>query len=220
MFISLGLWQLSRAEEKRAFFAAFDAGFASPPMPPPAHGTDLDPLRYRAIQATGHFDAAHQVLLDARTRAGTVGYEVLTPLIRDGSAILVNRGWVPANPDRARLPDIAVGTWQRTVTGLLDRLPKAALATGAAARAGAWPRVMLYPTAAEIAAATGYAVEDYQLLLGPTEPDGFARMWRPAVMTPDQHLGYAVQWFALAITLVVIYVVLNWRKAAAVPKNS
>jgi surfeit locus 1 family protein len=51
------------------------------------------------------------------------------------------------------------------------------------------------------------------LLLSRDAPDGYLREWRPAVMTPEQHLGYAVQWFAMAGALVVLYVVLNVRKA-------
>jgi surfeit locus 1 family protein len=73
---------------------------------------------------------------------------------------------------------------------------------------------MLFPTAADIGAALGYPVADYQLLLGAAEPDGLRRDWRPADMTPTQHVGYALQWFALATAIVVIYVVLNRQKAA------
>ena len=218
LFVSLGFWQLSRAEEKRAFLAAFDAGIASEPMPMPDARADIDGLRYRAVRVTGSFDPAHQVLLDARTRDGKAGYEVVTPLIvAGGSPILVNRGWIPADPDRSRLPDVTVGGGERTLTGLLDRLPRAALASQPAPVVRGWPRRMLYPTAADIAAATGYPVGDRQLLLRADEPDGYAREWRPAVMTPTQHVGYAVQWFALAGALVVIYVVLNRRRARATP---
>jgi surfeit locus 1 family protein len=78
--------------------------------------------------------------------------------------------------------------------------------------ASPWPRRLLFPTAAEIGAATGYLVRDFQVLLAAGEADGYLRDWRPTVMTPDQHLGYAVQWFALAVALVVIYAALNFRK--------
>jgi surfeit locus 1 family protein len=215
LFIYLGTWQLSRVAEKRAFFAAFDAGSASIPAPAPTGEPGPETQRYRAIRATGHYDVVHQILLDSRTRNGRAGYEVLTPLVRDGGrAVLVNRGWIPADPDRSRLPDIAVGAAERTVTGLLDHLPRAALASAPPAIGSneGWPRRLLFPTAAQLAANLGYAVEDYQLLLDSVEPEGFDRQWRPAVMTAQQHLGYAVQWFALATALVVIYAVLGFRK--------
>lgn len=219
VFVSAGLWQLARAAEKQALLATFDAGTVARSMPAPAADVDIEALRYRSIQAAGRFDAEHQVLLDARTRDGKAGYEVLTPLTSAGTAVLVNRGWVAASPDRNRLPDVGVGSEPRTVTGLLDRLPRAAFASSQPPvdAAAPWPRRLLFPTAAEIGAVVGYPVADYQLLLGPDEPDGFARDWRPAVMTPGQHVGYAVQWFALATALVVIYVVLNLRKSAVTP---
>lgn len=214
LFVMAGFWQLRRAEEKRELFASFDAGIATAALPPPVTGDPIAGLRYRVSRAAGRYDAAHQILLDARTRNGQAGYEVLTPLIGPELTVLVNRGWVPANADRDRLPDVAVGGDQRSVTGFLDRLPRAAVTAGPAVQDSArrWPLRMLFPTAAELNAALGYSVPDYQLLLAPTEPDGYLRLWRPAVMKPEQHLGYAVQWFALAAGLVVIYVAVNLRK--------
>ena len=217
VFAGLGTWQLTRAGEKEEFLIGFDAGLSATPGPAPSGGPPTQASRFRPITATGRYDVAHQFLLDARLRDGRAGYEVLTPLRRAGFAVLVNRGWVPADPDRSRLPDVTVGGEERTVTGLLDRLPRAALAAGPAPEetGGRWPRRLLYPTAAEIAAALGYPVEDYQLLLDHRAADGFARQWRPAVMSAQQHVGYAVQWFALATTVVVIYAVLGFRKTIA-----
>lgn len=219
VFLAAGFWQLARVEDKRALFAAYDAGAAAGTLPAPGPGADLEALRYRAISATGRFDARHQVLLDARTRDGQAGYEVLTPLLGEGPAVLVNRGWVAAPADRSQLPRIDVDSGPRQVTGLLDRLPRAALSSGPAQSTG-WPRRLLYPTAANIAAAVGYPVSDYQLLLAPDAPDGLRRDWRPALMRPEEHLGYAVQWFALAATLGVIYAALNFRRPATGPGKS
>jgi surfeit locus 1 family protein len=216
LFVAAGSWQLGRATEKEALLHDFEAAGALQAMPPPSADADLDALRYRRVRAAGRYDASHQVFLDARIRDGRAGYEVLTPLVTDSGAILVNRGWVPANPDRGRLPQIAVGDGARTVEGLLDRLPRPALALAAAAPDGGtgWPRRLLYPQAAELAAALGYPLADFQLLLVAEAPEGYLREWRPAFMAPRQHLGYAVQWFALAVTLVVIYALTSFRKAA------
>jgi len=220
LFLTAGTWQLDRAGEKRAIFAAFDAGALAEPVPLPPPDADVGDLRYRAVRLSGRFDAGHQVLLDARTRDGRAGYEVLVPLLReDGPAVLVNRGWVPAAGDRTRLPDVAVGGSPRSVTGLLDRLPRAAMGSAAPPPdpAAPWPRRLLFPTAADVGAALGYPVAQYQVLLAPAAPDGFDRTWRPALLTPEQHLGYAFQWFAFATALVVLYAALNWRRPAAGP---
>jgi surfeit locus 1 family protein len=214
VFAAAGVWQLARAAEKRALLAGFEAGAASPPAALAPDTVVTAATRYQRQQVTGRYDTAHQVLLDARTRAGHVGYEVLTPLLGPEPAVLVNRGWIPAGPDRTRLPALEAGADARTVTGLLDRLPRVAVASARPATdpAAPWPRRMLYPTSAEIGAALGYPVADYQLLLDPAAPEGFVRDWRPALMKPSGHVGYALQWFALAAAVVVLYVVLNLRR--------
>ncbi len=216
LFIAAGFWQLTRAAEKRALLQAFDNAAAAHPLPAPPDDGAAAALRYRWIRATGRYDASHQVLLDARIRDGRAGYEVLTPLLTGTDAILVNRGWVAASPDRDRLPEIGIGAGEITVQGLLDELPRPALVLEQASdpQNASWPRRMLYPTARDIGAALGYPVRDYQLLLDPDAAGGFHREWRPALLTPRQHLGYAVQWFALAATVVVIYAVLGFRRAA------
>jgi surfeit locus 1 family protein len=54
-----------------------------------------------------------------------------------------------------------------------------------------------------------------QLLLDANNTDGFLRDWRPTVMGPERHLGYAVQWFGLAVTLMIIYIVVNMKKTTS-----
>jgi len=211
LFVTAGVWQLGRAGDRRTLVSLFEAGRAAPPVPAPAPGADTP--RYQRIRAQGRFDSAHQVLLDARMRHGRAGYEVLTPLVAGGRAVLVNRGWIEADADRSRLPEVGVDEAPRTVEGLLDHVPQAAVTLEASSETQlAWPRRMLYPRAGDISRALGYPVSDYQLLLAPDEADGFERDWRPALMSPTKNVGYAVQWFALAGALVILYVWLNLRR--------
>ena len=63
--------------------------------------------------------------------------------------------------------------------------------------------------------ALGYQLLPAVILLDPQQPHGYLRDWRPGFggFGPERHLGYAVQWFALALTLIVIYVVMNTRRS-------
>lgn len=212
LFSSLGLWQLGRADEKRVLFAAYARGTGETPLEG-LNASDPAMQRYQLLRLQGRFDPDHQVLLDNISHAGRSGYHVLTPFITAEGRVLVNRGWVPADGDRMRLPRIEVTAGLRTVTGRIDYLPKPALrlAGGAEMSASPWPRRLLFPTTAEISAQAGYALRDFQLLLNPDEADGFVREWKPALMEPEKHLGYAIQWFGLATTVVVVFVVLAWR---------
>jgi surfeit locus 1 family protein len=74
--------------------------------------------------------------------------------------------------------------------------------------------VLNFPTHAEIESVLGEAVESRILLLDPGRPDGFEREWRPSLgFGPERHLGYAIQWFALALTLVVIFIALSLKRS-------
>lgn len=222
-FIGLGRWQWSRAESKQAMVKQFTAGDAAAQT---LGSTATDRLeRYARVEVSGHWDAARSFLLDNRTRDGRAGYEVLTPLqLADGRALLVNRGWIPFDGYRDRLPQVGAelsGAVAVALRGRLDELPVAGLAGGRAAPglSGPWPRVTSFPTSQELAAAlaaesTGSAVrlEPRILLLDAGEPGGFRRDWRPFVKGPEQNWSYAIQWWSFAVLLLVLYVALNLKK--------
>ena len=205
-----GCWQLDRANENRDLQARFAAGSTGAALRQLVSDGDSTGLRYAQLQLTGRYDPDHQVLLDNLSYQGRPGYQVLTPLTTPVGTVLVNRGWVPANGDRTVLPDIQVGTRLREVIGQIERLPRPGIQLAATPMpaGAAWPRRLLFPTSAEVSAQSGIALRDYQLLLDPGAADGFVRDWHPGGMSPERHLAYAVQWFGLALTVVVIYVVL------------
>jgi surfeit locus 1 family protein len=215
--LSLGRWQLHRAEEKRALFDSFAAG---------ADGTltltqsTSRIARYRQVAARGAFDAARQVLIDNMVSAeGQAGYYVITPFALEGGGwILVNRGWVPVGASRAQRPDIPVDNDVRSIHGRADNLPSPGIQLGSRARLAApFPVVAAFPNHAEIEQLLHeqkWSRATDVILLDPEERDGYVRKWLPPGFPPLRHIGYAVQWFGLAAALVVIYFVTNTRKAA------
>jgi len=208
LFVSLGRWQLHRAEEKRALFAGFAAGSAAAVMLP----ENFRPIeRYRRVTASGRYDSSRQFLLDNMTRDGVPGFHVLTPLVQyDSRVVLVDRGFVPLTGSRSDLPDLRVGEGQRTVTGRADNLPQAAVTLAAAAATG-WPRIISFPRMPEVAEALSAQVYPQVVLLDADQPEGYLRDWRPPGMAPDRHVAYAVQWFGLAATVLVTWVVLSFK---------
>ena len=219
-FISLGRWQWGRAEYKQAQVQTFAAGEERADS---LEGRSTSALpRYATVEVSGMWDAKRAFLLDNRTRDGRAGYEVLTPLqLVDGRWLLVNRGRIPFDGYRDRLPQVDAGLVSGaavTLRGRLDELPTAGLAGGRAAPAttGAWPRVTSYPTAAELAAALrddrDLRLESRMLLLDAGAAGGFRRDWRPFVKGPEQNWSYAIQWWSFAVLLLVLYVMLNLKK--------
>lgn len=210
---SLGSWQLDRAEEKAALYASFEAGIRDQGALPV---DQLEPgsRPFTPVTAYGRFDSQHQVLLDAMMHEGRTGYQVLTPLLRDGQpAVLVNRGWIEAESNRGILPMLDVAEMERRVTGLAGHLPEPAMRlSGVSTNESGWPRVALYPTREQVEKMLGYPVLGTIVFLDANRPDGFLRAWRPQLVSPEKHLGYAMQWFAMAMALVIIYVVVNLRR--------
>jgi len=208
LFGVLGQWQLDRAAAQRTL----ERQFAQATGAVHALSSALDRVpRYQRFEVRGHYDPRRQILLDNITLDGRVGYYVLTPLRRgDGTLLLVNRGWVPQGAGRGDLPPIDVDDGVRTVTGRIDELPRAGIhlaATGSLE----WPRVMNFPDSSEVAAVLGGRVFPQILLLDPGAGDGYRRAWRPPGLGPLRHVAYAVQWFALALTAVILLVVMSLR---------
>jgi surfeit locus 1 family protein len=214
VFLALGFWQLERAEEKDALAGAAETGAEAPPLTTLPRESLPEELRYRRVRLTGRYVPGRQILLDQMTTGGGAGIEVLTPFVTEtGRWVLVNRGWLAVEPARRSWPDVTVPDSTRTIVGRLNELPRPGLRLGAGdAGAEGWPRAMVYPTAAELEAALGRPLPDYQVQLGPDEPHGYLRAWEPRGFGAERHLGYAVQWFAFAVVLWVIFFVLNLRR--------
>lgn len=214
--LSLANWQLGRAREKQALIDAFDRGQRTSVD---LGSSSVDALpRYQHVTFHGHFDPARQVLLDNMpSSAGQAGYRVLTPFVRPGTAklLLVDRGWVPLGLSRDKLPDVTVTGEPRETGGRLDQLPVPGVRIGAADAPGDrnWPRVLFFPRIADLEQALQAPVESRIVLLDADRPDGYERVWRPALeFPPERHLGYAVQWFALAVAALVIFIALSIQR--------
>ena len=211
LLLVLGTWQLNRADEKQALFDDFAAGGA--PVALDADSSGLDGLRrYTPVAAGGRYLGERQFLLDNMVEDGQAGYRVLTPLLlTEGVAVLVDRGWIPRDFSTDVAPVISVDAAARSVTGKLDRLPRPGIRLATTLAPG-WPKVVQFPSRDELAGALGLQLVPGVVLLDSDQPDGFRRNWRPSDFGPERHIGYAVQWFALAITLVVLYLAWSFRK--------
>lgn len=209
LFVSLGRWQLGRAEEKLARQALLDARLAEAPLAL-AGMASADSLLYRRITATGRWLAARQFYVDNRIRAGRAGFEVITPLALDsGAAVLVNRGWTARDPATyPRPPAVPVPEGRVEVSGLATRPPARFLELTDEAVAGdVWQNLSIERYAAHAR---------LELLPVVVLADRAAPGLAPVTERPDagvaKHHEYALTWFALAITTVVLWVALNLRR--------
>ncbi len=208
--VSLGFWQLARADEKRALLAAYDARQAAEPISMDAVPESAD-NQYRRIKETGSFDNQQTLMLDNRIRRGQPGYEVISLFkpINGDQWLPVNRGWLAGGLDRSRLPEVPAIEGQVTVFGKLYRSPGAAFTLGSENWAGNWPLVVQNLMTDELAAATGLAIYPWQLRLDQASPGALMTGWPVVSTQPGKHIGYAVQWFALALALLILALFAN-----------
>ena len=211
----LGFWQLDKSALQRERNAEFEAADAQPLAA--ASIAEPESLRFRRVVASGRYLGVRQVLIDNMVREGRNGFFVITALeLDDGSTLLVNRGWIPQTPLREPVGELAVDGESREVAGRIGALPVGGLRLGDADdTGGAWPRVLQFPTFDDVEAQLGRPVRPWVLLADPAADDGYSRDWRPGGLPPERHLGYAVQWFAMAFALTVIAIVVGVRSRSA-----
>ncbi|MDE2274455.1 MAG: SURF1 family protein [Gammaproteobacteria bacterium] len=220
VLIALGIWQLQRADYKRMLLAEYHRAAALPPVSlnVAVAGDSVASLpRYRHVHALGHYDGSRQILLNDMQQGGQVGYQVVTPLVLHpgGQIVLVNRGFIARTPGVKALPDVSVSADTRDVEGILGILPVPGLRLGKVRAPAGWPKLMLYPSHQTLAQLYGTQLLQPVLLLDAAQPDGFVRDWRPNIgFPPVRHDAYALQWFALALALVIIWIVVNSRHDA------
>lgn len=208
VLLALGTWQLERREWKRDLIADVGARMAGPAVALPAPPVDAAALRYRPIRIQGRFLHDRELYLEARSHEGQAGLHVVTPFeLDDGRVLLVDRGWVP--PER-RAPETRA---EGQVAGRIELT--AYLWTGGwkgyaflrpendpAGNAWVW---MDLPRMAE-SAGLADAETGYYLVAGPApNPGGLPIGRAPGVDLRNNHLEYALTWYALAFALLVIY---------------
>jgi surfeit locus 1 family protein len=201
-FSVLGHWQLRRAAAQDALGRQFLEGALLPTLEALPDSSVFTAMRYRRVALDGRYVPKVQVLLDNMTHDGGVGYHVLTLFAPafGGEAVIVNRGWLPASPDRSRLPIVDVAGNERSLRGRIAALPVPALrlGDGAAVLESKPLVVMTFPRPEDLERVMGRPLVPYQVLLDRSEADGYVRDWLPPTERADRNRAYAWQWFLLA----------------------
>ncbi len=205
VLLSLGVWQLDRADEKRARQAALEAVRAQPPASLP--GVEVAQLaEHQRLLLQGRYRPEKNWLLDNRQRDGQVGYEVVTPFeLTDGRVVLVNRGWVEAGVDRSERPDPPVPQGEQTLFADWQKPSDHPLLDGRRSPGG-WPKVILAIDPEAMAETLDQPVLNHYARLDEGSPGALVTGWQDFEISAAKHLGYAVQWFAMALAVVIWFI--------------
>jgi surfeit locus 1 family protein len=206
----LGVWQLDRAATKVRLQTELMAQRALPALAAgalPADAAGARAQRQRAVVLSGRWIPEHTVYLDNRPMIGRTGFYAVTPLrLDDGSAVLVQRGWLPRDQaDRTRIAAPPMPTGPVVVHGrivpALARLYELGEAGQGAIRQNLAIDSFTRETALPLR--TWAVVQED----GPKPPqDGLLRQWPEPAADVQKHYGYAFQWFALCALILGLYV--------------
>ena len=221
--LSLGNWQVRRAEEKQALQERLDNRGRGATLQVPSRLVKVKDVEYARVSVRGEFLPHHTILLDNRVQNGVVGYDVLTPVRIEGGelCVLVNRGWIAGGPRRDVLPKFPTPADPQSLEGIAvaasDRYfefggDHAAGETGAAVEP-VWQHLNLE----RYAETTRLALQPFLIRQTSASDDGIARVWERPDRGVNIHRGYAFQWYSLAALILVLYVVLNLRNIDTAP---
>lgn len=218
----LGNWQLARAEYKKTLQAHYDTMQRDGIVQLGGAPLKMDDVRYRTVEIRGRFVHDQEILIDNRMYKTLAGYHVVAPFLIDGTSrngsadgvagqyVLVNRGWLPVLArQREVLPTV------KPVEGVV-RLR--GIAVEPQSRyfefAGAVPQGRLWQNLDFAQYRQRFGKPLHALLLEQTTDtgDGLVRDWPRPDTGVDTHISYAIQWFGLAATIVVLWLVLNIKR--------
>ena len=224
----LGFWQLDRAAQKTALQQALQQQRALPPLAQAdlaRETADLPAQLHRSVRLQGRWLPAHTVHLENRQMNGRPGFYVVTPLqLDDGSAVLVQRGWVPRDlMDRTRVAAPAPPSGSAQVMGRIAPGPARLYEFDGAASGAIRQNLDLAAFGRE----TGLPLrplavvqeDDANAVSAPS--DGLLRLWPQPAIGVEKHHGYAFQWFALCALIIGLYVWFQLiRPARSRPKHA
>ncbi len=212
ILMSLGFWQLDRAEFKQQQLDNYTARSEQKAMPLTAVGNPgglkVADAMYRKFEVRGRYDAQHSFLIDNRVHKSQVGFYVVTPFVIENSSnvILVNRGWLKGKRYRANLPDFTTTSEKITLKGVGYVSSKNFFAIDNVKISNQrFPMVIQNIDFAAIKEVLNKDLYPFILRLEPEDKTGFVRNWQVITSSPEKSQSYAAQWFTMALVVLLIY---------------
>lgn len=208
--LALGTWQTNRAREKQERQALVESRIVETPLLLTGSVASAEALLYRRVRAAGRWMPEGQIFIDNQILGGRAGFHVVTPLALEGerAALLVNRGWVARSADYPRAPRVDAPAGRVEVTGVASLPPRRVLELSAHTVAGnVWQNLSIERYAKQ----ASMRVLPVVVLAEPAAP-GLVAVREKADAGVAKHREYALTWFSLAATVLVLWIVLNLRR--------
>ncbi|MEX0951771.1 MAG: SURF1 family protein [Gammaproteobacteria bacterium] len=220
LLLALGFWQLDRADQKLQLQDEFQARYQAERVDLNAFVEIPEDMFWRPVRAAGRY-LPLRYLLDNQVVKREAGYKIYAVLDLSGKpeCLLVEQGWVPAGSDRRLPPDLEAAVSAADIQGRAIPEPATGILLAEHRLEPLTEKLFRAQRidTTELSQHSGCKLLPFLLQPGSTsQADPLAGM--PGIGR-ERHLGYAFQWFALAATLLVIFIVVNTRKTAEKTKT-
>ena len=212
LLLSLGLWQLQRADQKQEIVDRYARNQQLPPIVSADELAIEQDHQYRLAWVRATVDNQRMIILDNKVKNGRPGYEILQSVTLRGleRKLLLNRGWIEASLDRDILPTVAPVEGEVQLRGYLYQTLKGGYRLDDGIRqVQQWPSRVGWITVERAEELFGDAFMPYQLRLDQDSLGALETGWPTVAIQPEKHVGYAVQWFAMAFTLLLLTIIAN-----------
>lgn len=202
--VSLGFWQLDRADQKRTIEASIQKANTGV-VELIVNQNELLNKEYYEVRLQGSYVSDKQFIYDNQIVDQASGYYVLTPFVLTGqsNAIMINRGFIPWSGRRDQLADIAVDYAPREIKIQVSK-PIKRIELKTSDISNQFPVLIQAIDFDVIEEISSTSFVDVIGLLDPSSDDGFVRKWEPYTGSIEKHIGYAIQWFLMALVLGII----------------
>jgi len=211
ILLSLGVWQIQRLHWKEGLIAAISTRMNAVPVDVSA--VDAANADYRPASAFGTFKYDHEIFLHAISLGGDGGWHVLTPFqLENGRWLLIDRGFVPF--EKVDSKDFYRPDGHVIMKGVL-RVPVHQWPQPENDIAKAdwyWPDLNALSKVMDVPAFMPFVLEAD----GALNPGGFPVGGQTRLEIPNNHFGYALTWFGLALVLLVIYSVSGYSRKSEI----
>ncbi len=204
--IGLGQWQLHRYEYKKTLLSTYEKRMQEVPQDFNQVMSQPD-LQFRSVKIAGQYVNSLMILVQNRFYNDQLGFEVLTPIKMPGDKklLLIDRGWVK-KPETQLQPDIQPVLKKQEITGHIKLLDEYQFILGDnLLQPEKKPYVVQRLDINELSQITHEQFYPFILRLDANQENGFVRDWTIVTVMPARHMAYAVQWFALALVLLIAY---------------
>jgi len=217
LLAGLGFWQLARADAKAQLIERFDHNSALPALDLNRLKASGQQLEYRHATANGEYQDTPVILLNNQINQGRIGFHLLGlfRLMESDKYLLINQGWIPATIEGK--PTITASRIRlynsQTVQGLLVPAPRVGLRLGELRYRPDAPVMELpYLDPLWLGRALNVDLQPFVLLQNTQIIDQYKQQRKTIWLNPERHRGYALQWFSLALALVMIYLLTNLKR--------